>query len=97
MRISPKTARIGRIMVYSAFVTSAICWAIPGDSALLTAGRWLTPGMLAIHVLEFAVYIPMLRNAGRPVAPEVWPIFLYGLFHFFTLDLSGEKPTPEPS
>ena len=48
-------------------------------------GRFLFPGILAVHAIECAVFLPRLRAAGGSLAHHIVQTLVFGFVHLRTL------------
>ena len=65
---------------------------VGGDSTLATAGRWLFWILVAAHVVECAVFLPILRKAPGPLGGQLLQTLVFGILH-----VQEARETAEPA
>ena len=52
-----------------------------GDSTLATVGRWVFWILVAAHVVECAVFLPVLRKAPGSLGGNLFQTLVFGILH----------------
>jgi hypothetical protein len=72
--------------------TWAFCFGsffIAPESTIAGLGRLVFWGMAAIHVIEFAIFLPAIRRAGGSLASHFAQILAFGFLHLQEIGAFG--------
>lgn len=84
-------------LVAATWLAALACLLLPGDGLLLRGGRVLFWTLLAVHLVECAVFLPALRRSGRPLPGELLQVLLFGVIRYGEVqqertESGGERP-----
>jgi len=72
---------IGKLLVVIVWLGAARAFLLPETHPWATTGRTIFFGMLAVHAIEAAAFLPRLRAAGGSLAGHVARTLLFGFLH----------------
>lgn len=71
-----------KIAVLVAWFLLAACFLLPTDSWLSTLGRAGFVLMVVAHVVEFFVFLPVLRKVPSPLAAHLAGMLVFGVVYY---------------
>lgn len=91
----PKVLVFGKTLVGVMWLLCLAFLILPGESSLLAAGRmtfWLTA---AAHLVECAIFLPILRASQHGLPGNLAQTMLFGVFHYASVKLELADSTAE--
>jgi len=91
---------IAKLLVAVTWFVAAAAFLFPTSSTYGRAGRLLFFVLLAVHLLECAVFYRTLQRTGRPLGLELSRTLFYGIAHYGeakALADSRAEPATDPA
>ena len=79
----------GKVLLTIMWVAAAGSLFMPGDAMVLRVLRLIFWGTLGVHLVECAIFFKPLQKTGRPLAPNLVQILLYGVVHWASVQESA--------
>lgn len=73
---------VAKATIGATWLIATACFFSPLREAPLGGlGRTLFVVLSAVHLIECAAFLPVLRKSARPLPEELWQTFLFGIVH----------------
>ena len=86
----------GKIVLILTWAFCLGCFFVASESAIAGVGRMVFWGMAAIHVVEFAIFLPAIRRAGGAIPGHFARILAFGVLHLQEIG-AFSKPSSKAS